>query len=827
MRPRCSDDDLALIERAYKLAEAAHTGQKRSSGELYITHPLAVAGILAQTNLDAPTVAAALMHDVVEDTPIKIDDIRAQFGDEIARMVDAVTKLNKREGLRKEFAATTEGKPDPNAKENESETFNYRTDRDAESLRKMMLGLADDVRVVMIKLADRLHNMRTLGAMPPEKQRRIARETLDIYAPLANRLGIWEWKQQLEDLGFRYSDPEQYNHMLKMVEAGAKERDARVRRYINKLRDSLAEVGVTDVEITGRAKQIYSIWRKMQRKNTSFDQINDSQAIRVIIADDSDDVPVPAPAAAPSANGAASEVKGVNDAEDESGEVDVTRVMRELNNEARQDRVAKERERKLAEKARLMSQPAVQDCYLALGVVHRLWKPIPGEFDDYIAVPKDNRYQSLHTAVITEDGKTLEVQIRTRAMHRAAEFGVAAHWLYKDNAQISGEYQKHIEVLRQAIKSIGDDTDDAASFVDALKTDQFKETVFCFTPRGKLIELPAGSTILDFAYRIHSDIGDHCRGGKVNGRIEPLTYKLKNGDQVEVMTRPNATPSRDWLHDPAYMATNAARTKVRQWFRKQDRAANIAGGKEYIEREFKRLSVSDWMKLDDVYRLFKVEEGKEDDFLEKVGYGTITLTSIASRIVEEERRRAESRQERLSGLANLTNLVPLFRTKNNGNSNGSGAKPSKGQFIVKGVSDVHCEVAQCCSPIPGDPVIGYVTRGQGVKVHKRDCKNVLNAEHERLVEVVYAGSPDAAYPVHFVVTAADRTGLLHEITKVFSDNGINLSDFSMTDRDSKHGEVKMYFKAALANALQVSPIMNRLKQVKNVFDVTRVNGKIR
>jgi GTP pyrophosphokinase len=827
MRPRCSNDDLALIERAYKLAEAAHIGQKRSSGEPYITHPLAVAGILAQTNLDAPTVAAALMHDVVEDTLIKLDDIREQFGDEIAKMVDAVTKLSKREGLKKEFAAASDGKPE--AKDESPDTFNYRTNRDAESLRKMMLGLVDDVRVVMIKLADRLHNMRTLGAMPLDKQRRIARETLDIYAPLANRLGIWEWKQQFEDLGFRYSDPEQYNHLLRMVEAGAKEREALVRRYSRKLRDGLADVGVTDVEITGRAKQIYSIWRKMQRKNTAFDQINDSQAIRVIIEDDSDDILALETAAQtqPSANGTAVDV----DADDDEGDVDVTQVMRALNQEARHDRVQKERERKLAEKAKLMAQPAVQDCYLALGVVHRLWKPIPGEFDDYIAVPKDNRYQSLHTAVITEDGKTLEVQIRTRSMHRAAEFGVAAHWLYKDNAQISGEYQKHIEVLRQAIKSIGDDTDDAASFVDALKTDQFKETVFCFTPRGKLIELSQGATILDFAYRIHSDIGDHCRGGKVNGRIEPLTYKLKNGDQVEVITRPNAQPSRDWLHDPAYVATNAARTKIRQWFRKQDRAGNIAGGREYIEREFKRLGVADWMKLDDVYRLFKVEEGKEDDFLEKVGYGTVTMTSVSSRIMEEERRRELARQarlqERLSGLANLTNLVPLFRQRNNGNSNGNGAKPSKGQFMVKGVPDIHCEVAQCCNPIPGDPVVGYVTRGQGVKVHKRDCKNVLNAEQERLIEVEYVGSPDAAYAVHFVVTAADRTGLLHELTKVFSDSGINLSDFSMTDRDSKHGEVTMYFKAALANATQVSPVMNRLKQVKNVFDVTRVNGKIR
>jgi GTP pyrophosphokinase len=499
--------------------------------------------------------------------------------------------------------------------------------------------------------------------------------------------------------------------------------------------------------------------------------------------------------------------------------------MSELNKEAREARAAKDRARKLTERARLMAQPAVQHCYMALGVVHRLWKPIPGEFDDYIAVPKDNRYQSLHTAVITEDGKTLEVQIRTRSMHRAAEFGVAAHWLYKDNAQISGEYQKHIEVLREAIKSIGNDTDDATAFVDALKTDQFRETVFCFTPRGKLIELPSGSTILDFAYRIHTDIGDHCRGGKVNGRIEPLTYKLKNGDQVEVITRPSATPSRDWLHDPAYVATNAARTKIRQWFRKQDRAQNIAGGKEMVEREFKRLGVLDWMKLDDVYRLFKIEEGKEDDFLEKVGYGTITLGSVSARIMEEERRRDKERQERLQ---NLTGFVaPLFRAGKPAPAPASGTLPKKGQFVVAGVHGMHCEVAQCCNPLPGDPVIGYITRGQGVKVHKRDCKNVQNAEQERLIDVTYVGNTDEAYPVAFRVIAAERTGLLADLTKVLADQKINIIDVSIAKRDLKHGEVQVYLKTELANTQQVMPIMNRLKQVSNVFDVTRVNGRVR
>lgn len=800
MAPRSSSADLALIERAYRLAEAAHVDQKRSTGEPYIKHPLAVAGILAQTKLDPPTIAAALLHDVAEDTSVTIDDIRAQFGDEITKLVDAVTKLSKREGLKREFTA---GESASDNDQEASETFNYRTERDVESLRKMMLGLAEDVRVVLIKLADRLHNMYTLDALPPEKQRRIARETLDIYAPLANRLGIWEWKTQLEDLGFRYADPDQYAFLSRMVEAGAEERERRVRRYILALRDALAEAGIYHVEITGRAKQIYSIWRKMQRKNVSFDQINDTQAIRVIIEDGSDETPEPEPA--PSLP-----------VDDENGEVNVDAIVNELQKEALQDRAAKNRERKLVEQAQLMAQPAVQTCYVVLGIVHRLWKPIPGEFDDYIAVPKDNRYQSLHTAVITEDGKTLEVQIRTRAMHRAAEYGVAAHWLYKDDAQITGTYQKHIEQLREAIKSIGSEAEDAASFVDALKTDQFKDTVFCFTPKGKLIELPAGSTIIDFAYRIHTEIGDHCRGAKVNGRMEPLTYKLKNGDQVEVITRSNAQPSRDWLHDPSYIATSAARNKVRQWFRRQDRAQNIAAGREMIERELKRMGVSDWMKLADVYRLFKVEPGKEDDFLEKVGYGTITLMSVSSRVLEEERRRQKQREERLPGLAGLTNLI---RPKRNGSAPAKG-----GQFIVAGVHGMYCTPAQCCNPLPGDEVIGYVTRGQGVKVHRRDCKNILNAEQERLIEVVYVGNPDETYPVQFMVTAVERTGLLAELTHVLAENKINITDVSIAKRDLQHGEVQVWLKAELANADQVAPVMNKLKQVRNVFEVNRVFG---
>jgi GTP pyrophosphokinase len=457
------------------------------------------------------------------------------------------------------------------------------------------------------------------------------------------------------------------------------------------------------------------------------------------------------------------------------------------------------------------TDPAVQLCYVVMGVVHRLWRPIPGEIDDYIAMPKDNHYQSLHTAVIADDGKTLEVQIRTRSMHKAAEFGVAAHWLYKESAVLNEDYQRRLDTLRDAIRSISSAEEDAASFVDALKADHFKDTVFCFTPKGKLIELPAGSTVLDFAYRIHTDIGNHCRGGRVNGVFEPLTYKLKNGDQVEVITRPNATPSRDWLEGDDYVVTANARTKIRQWFRKQDREQNIAAGKERLEREMKRLAVAGWMTLDDVYELFMVEKAqkdKVDDFLERVGYGQISLASVSARILEEERRREKERQEGLYGF-----VAPLLRPQ---------PAPDKGGWSITGVHGIYGAPAPCCNPLPGDPVIGYVTRGQGVKVHHRDCKNIMNAEPERLIALTYVGKAQDAYPVQFLVTAAERQGLLHDLTGVLASLRINIIDCRIVRRDLKLGESTVWIKVELTHTDAVATTMNKLSQVRNVFDVKRV-----
>jgi GTP pyrophosphokinase len=473
--------------------------------------------------------------------------------------------------------------------------------------------------------------------------------------------------------------------------------------------------------------------------------------------------------------------------------------------------VPDDRQRKLAERDKQRTDPSVQNCYMVLGVVHRIWMPIPGEFDDYIAVPKDNHYQSLHTAVIADDGQPLEVQIRTRSMHKAAEFGIAAHWLYKETAPLNDDYQQKLGTLRDAIRSLSNAEEDATSFVDALKQDHFKDTVFCFTPKGKLVELPSGATILDFAYHIHTDLGNHCRGARVNGIFQPLTYRLRNGDQVEIITKSNATPSRDWLHDLNYVATANAKSKIRQWFRKQEREQNISAGREMIEREMRRLSVSNWMGIEDILALFKVEKDKSDDFMEKVGYGTISITSISGRILEEERLRQKEREQ-----TSLANIVPNFLRQQT---------PDRERQVgwhVPGVGGLLVSVAPCCTPLPNDPVIGYITRGQGIRVHHRDCRNIINAEPERLIEVVYGGSPQDTYPVQFLVTAIDRPGLLHDLSGVLADLGINILDVKIIHTDPKVAEITVWLKTELASSGSVATTLNKLGHVKNVFEAKRV-----
>ncbi|MGB9594151.1 MAG: RelA/SpoT family protein, partial [Anaerolineae bacterium] len=496
-----SREDRELIERAYEVAERAHAGQTRASGEPYIVHSLAVALMLADLHLDPTTIAAGLLHDVPEDTSVTIDQVRDMFGEEVASLVDGVTKLSQIDRLSAEGRASAE-------------------EQRAESLRKMFLAMVHDVRVVLIKLADRLHNMRTLGALPEDKRRRIAQETLDIFAPLANRLGFWQLKWELEDLSFRYLDPEMYHEIAQRIAERRGDRERQIAQVASVLKDRLREAGI-EAEVDGRPKHIYSIYRKMQRKGLDFDQIYDVQGVRVIV-------------------------------------------------------------------------DTVADCYASLGVVHSLWTPIPGEFDDYIATPKDNMYQSLHTAVVGPDGKPLEVQIRTHEMHRTAEYGIAAHWRYKEGSkQRDIAFEKKIAWLR-SLMEWRQEVASASEFLNSMKTDVFQDRVYVFTPKGEIIDLPAGSTPIDFAYHIHSEIGDRCRGAKVNGRLVSLDYQLRTGDQVEIITAKRGGPSRDWLNPHlGYVKTSRAQQKIRQWFKKQDRAENIAQGRAIVERELKRLGLED------------------------------------------------------------------------------------------------------------------------------------------------------------------------------------------------------------------------------------------
>jgi GTP diphosphokinase / guanosine-3',5'-bis(diphosphate) 3'-diphosphatase len=785
--PKATEQEISLVHRAYELANAAHAGVIRKSGEPYITHPLTVAAILADVHLDAETIAAALLHDVVEDTRVTLEDLKTQFGDTVAELVDGVTKLSQREDASGEFNAGLAMA----AVASDSETFAYRTEREAESLRKMMLSVVKDIRVVLIKLADRLHNMRTLSAMKPEKQRKIARETLDIYAPLANRLGVWEWKQELEDLGMRYTDPDSYAYLTRLLQAEASVREERIRSYIGTVREALADHGIHRVHISGRAKAIYSLWRKMNRKNIAFDQIRDTHAIRVIIEDDPN----------------------------QSSATDEPEIDTQLEPEAA---AAAARERRRHRKRKQMADPAVQACYTALGLVHQLWPPITSEFDDYIAVPKDNHYQSLHTAVLTDLG-TLEIQIRTRSMHLSAEFGVAAHWLYKDSAALDQDATQQIEVLRNAIRSIGSNAENATEFVENLRTDQLNGQVFAFSPKGKVIELPQGATALDFAYRIHSDIGDRCRGAKVNGIFQSVGHKLKNGDIVEIVTRKDPMPSRDWLHEQDFCVTPNAKHKIKAYFRRQDRMQNISAGREIIETELRKLSVSAWMKPNDVMRLFKVSAGEEEDFLERIGFGQITSVALTSRIMEEVHRRDKEREERFD----FSGLLDRLRPKTNGLETDR-ATAKKGSFLVADVQGLEVQMAQCCKPVPGDPLIGYITRGQGIRAHHRDCKNIANAEQERLVPIEFVGSASSdVFVVQFLVTAAERVGLLGELTTALADQKINITGCNIAKRNLKQGEVQVWIKVEVRSANDIAGAMSRMKSVKNVFDVNRVTNQPR
>ena len=698
-----SQNDRVLIERAYELAEVAHLYQQRASGEPYIQHSLTVAHILADLRLDSATIAAGLLHDVVEDSVVTVEDLRQDFGDEVANLVDGVTKLSQIDKL-------------------SQMTYRGLQDEEAENLRKMFLAMVDDVRVVLIKLADRLHNMRTLDALSEERQRRIAEETLEIFAPLANRLGIWQMKWELEDLGFRYLNPKRYWEITALLDERRADRERRIARIIGILEKRLGRDGM-EAEISGRPKHIYSIHRKMNRKGLPFEQIHDVRGVRIIVN-------------------------------------------------------------------------TVKECYAVLGIVHSLWHPIPGEFDDFIAAPKDNMYQSIHTSVVGPDGKPLEVQIRNREMHRRAELGIAAHWRYKEHAKRDVVFEAKVAWLR-SLMDWQQEVTDAWEFVDSLKSDVFQyDRIYTFTPKSDIIDLPADSTPIDFAYRIHTEIGHRCRGAKVNGKIVSLDYQLQNGDQVEIITAKRGRPSRDWLNPHlGYIKTSRARQKIRQWFRRQDRAESVAQGRQLLEKELKRLGLEQ-KNYEEVAALFKFD--KVEDLLAAIGYGDISAQQIAAKLIEAEREEEEPE---------LPEAAP--------------PSPEVTGVTVRGVGDLLTRVAGCCHPLPGDPVVGYVTRGRGITIHRQDCRNILYLEDkERLIEVDWGEDIEQRFPVMIQVVAYDRTGLMRDITEIMAEERINITSANVATHPKDHTAV-ITATLEITSIIQLSRVLARIEKLPNVFEARR------
>ena len=711
--------DIDLIQKAYDLAYAAHFDQKRASGEHYIIHPLHVAAILTQMHIDEVTIAAALLHDVVEDTTFTLDEMKKKFGEEVALLIDGVTKLNKIHFKSKEI-------------------------QQSENYRKMFLAMAKDIRVIMIKLADRLHNMRTLKYMPEEKQKRIAKETLEIYAPLANRLGISNIKWELEELCFRYLYPEEYYDLVEKVKQKRQERQKFIDDSVQEMVTEIKKTGIK-AEIQGRAKHFYSIWRKMKRDNKDISEIYDLSAVRVLVN-------------------------------------------------------------------------TVQECYTILGIIHNIWKPIPGRFKDYIAMPKSNGYQSLHTTVIAANGYPLEIQIRTFQMHQVSEYGIAAHWKYKESGKsinANNAYDQKLSWLRQLI-SLQTELSDPDEYVEALKVDIFSDEVFVFTPRGDVIGLPKGSNPIDFAYRIHTDIGNHCVGAKINGKIVPLEYKLKNGDIVSVITNnQNNGPSPDWLN---IVASSETRTKIRQWFKRQKREENIASGLALIEKGIKHLGYDPRELLKDdrlavVARDMNIQQNA-NDLLASLGYGGITVNGVISRLIELYKK-------------DLKEITPpdVSQMLEQIKPHGEKKKGSHG-ILIEGESGFLVHLARCCNPIPGDPIIGYITRGRGVSVHRADCPNIIKDENDlsRVVDVSWDIGLDKTYTVTIDITCNDSPGVLTSLMAIPSESKINIH--SMTARPNKKNKTStISMSLEIRSIAQAETIMSKIRRNKNVFRVARALNK--
>ena len=720
--------DREMITHAYKYAEAAHEGQKRASGEPYITHCVAVAIILAEMQVQPIVVSAALLHDTVEDTHITLDDIRKEFGPEIGGLVDGVTKLTHlpRVSRADQHDAEIFEQISKDAEADDSLLDSQlardrRRDLANETLRKTFLAMGEDIRVILIKLADRLHNMRTLGFMPEKKRKRIAQETLDIFAPLANRLGIWQLKWELEDLGFRYTNPEKYKEIAQNLSETRLERDRQMQAISDKLKKLLTDAGVK-VEISARSKHIFSIYKKMQEKNKPFELVRDLRGVRLIVPD------IPA-------------------------------------------------------------------CYAALGLIHTNWRPIPNEFDDYIAGPKDNFYQSLHTAVLYDDGKPLEVQIRTPEMDENAEFGIAAHWKYKEKGPHDEKYEQRINWLKKLMEW-RQDVEDANEFVDGMKTDVFQDRVYVFTPRGDIIDLPSGSTPIDFAYHVHTEIGNRCRGAKINGKLVNLEYTLKTGDQVEILAAKQGGPSRDWLNvNLGLVKTQRARSKIRAWFKHQNREQNLSQGKEILEKELRRLGLVD-------YNIEKLANNFDfrsmDDLYVAVGCGDISIGHLVNLLSEGER----VQQDFLSP-------KPVTQQR----------QVSDTAVSVLGLKNILVTYGKCCKPVPGDEIIGYITRGRGATIHRQDCPNILRmTDHDRIVRVTW-GEPQLTFPVEIQIKAYDRQGLMGDISSLLTNENINLSDIKL---NVIHNLAHMILKLEISDIAQLSRVLTKIENLPNVMEAHRL-----
>lgn len=702
MRRYLPQADLSSVRQAYEFAARAHEGQKRGTGEPYVQHPLETALSLADLELDRATIVAGLLHDVPEDTAVSLEEIATAFGREVAGLVDGVTKLSR---------------------------ISWETleEQQAENLRKMFLAMAEDIRVVLVKLCDRLHNVRTLDGKAAADRKRIARETLEIYAPLAHRLGIWELKWRLEDGAFYHLEPERYQELKRLLIDTRASRERYIDDTIKLVTHELQAAGLK-AEVTGRPKHIYSIYNKMQRTGRSFDQLYDLLAIRVLV-------------------------------------------------------------------------DTVQDCYAAFGIVHSLWTPVPGQIDDYIAMPKGNMYQSLHTAVIGSGGRFLEVQIRTREMHQVAEHGIAAHWRYKEGGQADPAFEAKLAWLRQ-LMAWQQELSTAQEFVESVKMDIFQDQVFVFTPKGEVKDLPARSTPLDFAYRIHTDVGHRCIGARVNSKLVPLDYELKNGDIVEILTSKSAHgPSRDWL---SLVHTAHAREKIRQWFKQQQRAKNIARGREALDKELRRLGLGGLSaipneKLADVAEALKVPS--VDLLLAAVGYGGIGTQTVTGRL----------------GVRAPVELIPEVA----GQAPATSGANSSGAVNVMGVGDLLTRMAVCCKPVPGDAIVGYITRGKGINVHRRDCPNVLaENEPERFVPVEWGRSGWQVYPVTIRVESFDRAGLLRDVATVVSEEKLNITGATVQVNEAERTAV-ILATVELGSLQQLSRLLIRLEKIKDVVSVSR------